>query len=162
MELRTLKGYEKLRDIFENSLTVELLAEEMTTCTMDDDALSILKQMEIVDYDIMGVVENGKTIGYVKQAELSDGNIAEYYHSFSAEDLISDSTSVLELLNILQNKDYVFILEQNSVTKIVTVADLHKQPIRMLTFSLISLLEMYLVVAISDLHPNDEWKEKIE
>lgn len=161
VKLRTLKGYEKLRHIFENSLTVELLAEEIKTCAPDENAKIVREEMEKYDFDLFGVLENGEIIGYVKKSELGQGKINEYYYTFSSEVLISDSTSVLQLLEILKRRDYVFILEKDSVTKIVTVADLHKQPIRMLTFSLISLLEMYLVEAIRELHPNEEWKEKL-
>src|SRR5690625_482369 len=161
MKLKTVRSYERLRHIFEDSLTVELLAEDLTTCALDDDALSVLRELEKQDFDIMGVLDAEEIIGYVKQDELSSGKIADYCRPFNSKDLISDSTSVLELLKILRDREHVFVLEKNSVTKIVTVADLHKQAIRMFTFSLISLLEMYLVAAIKELYPNEEWTEKL-
>ncbi|WP_112180333.1 hypothetical protein [Paraliobacillus zengyii] len=74
-------------------------------------------------------------------------------------DLISDSTSLTEVLNIIQKKDCVFVLEKDRVTKLVTVADLHKQPIRMLAFSLISILEMSLIELIKGEYQNDDWKD---
>jgi len=161
MKWKTIRGYEKLRDIFEDSLTVDLLAEELYACALEDDALYVHQELEQYDFDIMGVLDEGKLVGYVRQDELSLGRIADYYHPFTSDELISDSTTLLELLPILEERDYVFLLEKNQITKIVTIADLHKQPIRMLIFSLISLLEMYLTEAIRELHPNGEWKEKI-
>ncbi len=162
MGASTKKGFEKLRYIFENNLNVGLLSEEIITCSLDDDAYSVRTEMKRQDFDIYGVKDKDRTVGYVKKDELSSGKIKEFVRKFSSEDLISDSTSLVELLDIFQNREYIFILETNKVSKIVTIADLHKQPIRMLAFSLISLLEMYLTSVIREVYPDDSWKDKLK
>jgi predicted transcriptional regulator len=157
-----MKSYEKLRYIYENNLTVELLSETMTTCRLTDDAVDIKNQMVEKDFDIYGVEDEGKVIGYIHRKRITEyGTIAENYIPFSSEDLVSDSTSLIELLDVFKHKEFIFILEKNTVTKIVTVADLHKQPIRMLAFSLISILEMHLITLIKDMYPNNSWMDKL-
>jgi len=161
MKARTNKGYEKLREIYEKNLSVDLLAEDLHRCKLHNSSPEIKQEMTEKDFDIYGVEEHGKVIGYVMREKLIDGKIEDNFQPFHSGDLVSDSTSLIQLLEILRNKKYFFILERNTVTKIVTLADLQKQPIRMLAFSLISLLEMLLISLIKEEYPDESWKEKL-
>lgn len=153
--------YTVLRNIFEESLSVNLLAENIICCKSDDDAEQIKKEMQEQDFDVYGVSEEEIIIGYVLREKLSNGIIKDYTEQFKTEHLISDSTSIIELLEFLRERSYLFILEKNKVSKIVTLADLHKQPIRMMVFSLISLFEMYLTSSIKESFPNESWKDML-
>jgi len=161
MKAKTNLGYEKLRVIYEKNLSVDLLAEDLFTCNLNDSSSAIKQEMTDKDFDIYGVEDNGRVLGYVLRENLTEGKIKDNYQPFHSWDLVSDSTSLIELLEILQTKQYVFILERNRVTKIVTIADLQKQPIRMLAFSLISLLEMLLISLIREEYPDESWKDKL-
>ncbi|WNF38804.1 hypothetical protein RJD24_10440 [Bacillaceae bacterium IKA-2] len=153
------KGLETLREIFSNNLSAVLIAEEIQICSLIDDAREIKIIMEKFDFDYYGVEKNGKVVGYIIQSELGEGLISNYIRPFLTEDLISESTSLIELLKILKEKDPIFVLEKNQVRKLITIADLQKQPIRMLVFGLVSLLEMRLLELIKEYYPNkDEWK----
>lgn len=158
---KTTRGYKKIKHIFENNMNVDLIAEPLSTCSINDDALQVKSKLKTKDFDIFGVEKGGIIAGYVKQSGLSEGKVKDFYIPFSSDNLISDSTSLIELLDLFQYRDYMFILEKNQVNKIVTIADLHKHPIRMLAFSLISLLEMYLTYVISDHYPDSEWKDQL-
>lgn len=162
MKSSNIEDYEKLRHIFENNLNVGLLSEEIFGCLLTDDSNNVKKKMDKLDFDVFGVENMGEIVGYVKKSELHEESIKDFYREFSSKDLISDSTSLLELLDILQDRDFIFVLKTNEVSKIVTISDLHKQPIRMLTFSLISLLEMYLTTIIKETYPNESWKDKLK
>lgn len=161
MSITIVQGYDRIRDVFESNLNVNLVAEDISTCSLDDDTMIIRKKMKSMNFDIYGVEDNGTVIGYVNIEKLGEGLIRNYYKKFRLENLISESTSLMELLDLFQERDYAFILEGSLVRKIVTIADLHKHPIRMLAFSLISLLEMYLTTTIKDFYPNEEWTEFI-
>lgn len=158
MNSKTIKGYENLKIIYEKNLNVNLLAEDIQTCYLNNNALTIKNEMSKRDFDVYGVEEEGKIAGYVLRNELSEGAIENYFRQFRSEELLSDSTSLIELLYILKDRKYLFILEKNKVCKIVTIADLHKPPIRMLAFSLISLLEMLLISIIKEAYPEESWK----
>ncbi|WP_078544765.1 hypothetical protein [Litchfieldia alkalitelluris] len=161
MKSKTIQNYEKLKMIYETNLSVDLLAEDIYTCNLNDEAISIKTDMIERDFDVYGVEEKGKILGYVLKENLSNGSIKNVYNPFRSEELISDSTSLIELLDILKDRKYLFILEKNKVSKIITIADLHKQPIRMLAFSLISLLEMLLITLIRETYPNESWKDHL-
>jgi hypothetical protein len=152
------KSLNTLRKIYSDNLSVTLIAEDIISCSIDDDTEKIKAKMEELDFDYFGVESSGKMIGYIIKHELEDLSISNYVHYFSMEDLVSESTSLIELLQILKEKHPIFILEKNQVCKLITVADLQKQPIRMLVFGLISLLEMELVQLLKKVYPDGEWK----
>ncbi|MDE5414194.1 hypothetical protein [Alkalihalobacterium chitinilyticum] len=153
------KSLETLREIYSDNLSVPLIAEELFACPLDGDALEVKQNMEEADFDYYGVENNGKIIGYIVRSELKDGLISNYVHPFEMEDLISESTSLIELLQIFKDKNPVFVLEKNQVKKLLTLADLQKQPIRMLVFGLISLLEMNLLDLIKKSYPDNGWTQ---
>src|SRR5690625_1862697 len=150
-----------LKYIFDKSLDVRLIAEDIDYCYENDDATEIVESLSRHDYDVMGVKVNNRIIGYVKRTDLGTGEISKYIKSFPTEKLISESTPLIELIEIFTNKSFVFVLERNQVTKIVTMADMHKQPIRLLAFSLISLLEMSLTEMIEHYYPKESWEDLI-
>jgi hypothetical protein len=152
------KSLTTLKKIYSNNLSVTLIAENLISCSIEDETETIKAKMEELDFDYFGVESNGKMIGYIMKQELVDQSLSNYVHYFAMEDLVSESTSLIDLLQILKAKHPVFILEKNQVRKLITVADLQKQPIRMLVFGLISLLEMELVQLIKNSNPDEEWK----
>lgn len=152
------KSLNTLRKIYSDNLTVTLIAEELISCSIEEDTDKIKSKMEMLDFDYFGVESNGRIIGYIVKGELGDLALSQYVRYFAMEDLVSESTSLIEVLHILKEKHPVFILEKNRVRKLITVADLQKQPIRMLVFGLISLLEMELVTLINDSYAEEQWK----
>jgi hypothetical protein len=153
--------YRSLRSLFEKNITVNSISEVLATCNARDDAQQIRDQMVLKDYDVIGVEENGMVIGYVLREDLGAGTCKEYFRSFSPSDLVSDSTPLLQTLFIFKDTDRLFIIEGNRITKVVTLADLQKPPIRMLLFGVISVLEMHLYRIISEYFAEDSWKSHL-
>lgn len=156
-----VSSYKNLRSLYEQNITVNSISETMDTCNLNDEAEIIKRMMDAKDYDILGVEENGIVIGYVVRNELKEGICKKYYRSFSPTELVSESTPLIDTLFIFKETERIFVLEGNRVTKVVTLADLQKPPIRMLLFGLISLLEMHLYRIIKDYFPDDTWKEHL-
>jgi hypothetical protein len=153
--------YRGLRSLFEKNITVNSISEVLTTCKVGDQALQIRDQMVSKDYDVIGVEENGLVIGYVLREDLREGTCREYFRSFSPSDLVSDSTPLLQTLFIFKNRVRLFIIEGNRISKVVTLADLQKPPIRMLLFGVISLVEMHLYRIIRESFAGDSWKRHL-
>ncbi|PLS09610.1 hypothetical protein [Neobacillus cucumis] len=156
-----VSSYQSLRSIYEQNITVNSIAETMDTCHLKDDAYVIKEMMLNKDYDVLGVEDSGVVIGYVVRDELKEGTCQDYYRSFSPTELVSESTPLLQTLFIFKEIDRIFILEGNRITKVVTLADLQKPPIRMLLFGLISILEMHLYRIINDYFPEETWKKHL-
>lgn len=153
--------YKSLRSLFEKNITVNSISEVLATCNVGDQALQIRDQMDSKDYDVIGVEENGMVIGYVLRDDLKEGSCRDFFRSFSPSDLVSDSTPLLQTLFIFKNTERLFIIEGNRITKVVTLADLQKPPIRMLLFGVISLIEMHLYRIIRDYFKEDGWKKHL-
>ncbi|MEH7013994.1 hypothetical protein V7087_24825 [Neobacillus niacini] len=153
--------YKNLRSLFEKNITVNSISEVLDTCNVRDHAQQIRDQMFLKDYDVVGVEENGIVIGYVLRDDLGEGTCKEYFRSFSPSDLVSDSTPLLQTLFIFKDTERLFIIEGNRITKVVTLADLQKPPIRMLVFGVISLVEMQLYRIIRDYFAEDSWNRHL-
>ncbi|MDF2792229.1 MAG: hypothetical protein K0S80_5331 [Neobacillus sp.] len=153
--------YKSLRSLFEKNITVNSISEVLATCNVGDQALQIREQMVSKDYDVIGVEENGMVIGYVLRDDLREGSCRDFFRSFSPSNLVSDSTPLLQTLFIFKNTERLFVIEGNRITKVVTLADLQKPPIRMLLFGVISLVEMHLYQIIRDYFNEDSWKKHL-
>jgi hypothetical protein len=156
-----VSSYQSLRSLYEQNITVSSIAESFITCNLHDDALLIKEQMLVKDYDVIGVEDQGVVQGYVLRADLKDGKCKDFFQSFGPTELVAENTPLIQTLFIFREHERIFILEGNRVTKVVTLADLQKPPIRMLLFGLISLMEMHLYRIIHDYFPEDSWRKHL-
>lgn len=148
-----------LRDLFERSITVKHVAEKLKSCKAHDDSTVVRKLMEKLDFDVMGIEDDGAVYGYVEQSKLETGQCMKYQRIFHPSELIAESTSLIDILPILRDKPRVFVLDRNKVTGIITRGDLQKAPVRMLLFGLVTLLEMHLLHLVRIYYPGDSWQE---
>jgi predicted transcriptional regulator len=150
--------YEDLRELFERAVTVRYIAGfQLVTCRAEDDTADARSQMDRYGYDMLPVITDGAILGYVERAGLNDGPCAACERRLGPADLVSDSTPILDLFPILQHRPRVFVLQGNRVTGVVSRSDLQKAPVRMLVFTLVTLLEMHLQRLVSSLYPSAEW-----
>ena len=158
--MKQLKSRHKdLRNLFAHSITVRHVLEKLQSCHADDDATVVRKRMEEdLDFDVMGVEEDGEVYGYVERSSLGTGPCRRYKRMFLPSDLIAESTPLIDLLPVLHNTPRIFVLDRNKVTGIVTRGDLQKAPVRMLLFGLVTLLEMHLLRLVRIHYPKDSWQ----
>ncbi|MEB3311192.1 MAG: hypothetical protein VKJ02_13265 [Snowella sp.] len=154
-----------LRSLFENSITIEYVAESLKAFPAQTLASDILQWMQEQDFDVVGIESEGVITGYVEKetliealnnSDLKSGK--DYEKAFQPLDLIAVSTPLIKLLPLLQTKTRLFVLDCNSVTGIVTQGDLQKAPVRMLLFSLVTLLEMNLLRLIRSYYSPQTWQ----
>lgn len=158
--MKQLKSRHKdLRDLFAQNITVRHVLEKLQSCRADDDATIVRKRMkEKLDFDVMGVEEDGEVYGYVEQSTLRTGPCRRYRNLFLPSELIAESTPLIDLLLVLHGTPRIFVLDRNKVTGIVTRGDLQKAPVRMLLFGLVTLLEMHLLRLVRIHYPKDSWQ----
>ena len=150
-----------LRDVFEN-ITAKHISEILVCCKAEDETSNVKKIMKKLDFDVMGIKAKGITYGYVKRSELKNGLCKEYRHLLSPSELVAESMPLINLLQILHDKQRVFVLEGNKVNGIVTRGDLQKAPVRLFLFGLVTLLEMNLQYLIKKNYPNESWTKSIK
>ncbi|MCD9853361.1 CBS domain-containing protein [Epilithonimonas sp. JDS] len=148
--------FAELQDIFIDNITTKFIYEPLACCQNDDFAIDVQNLMKELDFDILGVRKDDKTIGYLKRNDLTEKDLVEkQILPFCIENIISDSTPMSELLDLLSRNGYVFILTKNEVTGIVTKADINKPIVRIYLFGLISLYELHLNYWINKLEDID-------
>lgn len=153
-----------LRSLFEDSITVEYVAEPLKGVSAEADVTEVLDWMEAHDFDVVGVKSGDGISGYVERSSLinSCGKCGDCQHIFHPSELIAISTPLIKLLPILQQTSRVFVLDCNQVSGILTCGDLQKAPVRMLLFSLVTLLEMNLLRLIRLYYPQDSWQKLLK
>lgn len=147
--------------MFENSISVNTISEKLVCCSPMDDALKVRKSMDTADFDVLGVNEKNQVSGYVEKTNLGAGHCKEYQNIFHPSQLIANSTPLIDILPIMKENNWIFVLEKNHVTSIVTRADLQKAPVRMLLFGLTTLLEMNMQRLIESFYERDAWQQYI-
>ena len=110
------------------------------------------------DYDVVGVRRDGLVVGYVKRMDLSDGTLANHLVKFSSDNIIDESTQLIDILKQMRKTTRLFVLILGQIGGIVTRGDIQKTPLRMWLFGLISMIEMQLLRIIREHCPNDTWK----
>lgn len=150
-----------LREIFEKGIKARHITEPL--CSFDESAIvqDVKKFLDKKDYDVVGVRTNGIINGYAYKRDLAEGKLSKYFKEFDPCELLSDNTSIPEVLKVIIVFNHVFILSFGRVAGIITRGDLQKVPIRMWLFSLISLIEMQMLRIIRKRFPENSWDKLI-
>ena len=153
--------FSELQDIFIDNITTKFICEPLLCCGFNDSAFEAKNLMEQRDFDILGVTKDNKAIGYIRRQNLKHGSVKDYTITFNLNELISDSTPIAELLDLLSDQGYIFILNKNQVTGIVAKADINKPIVRLYLFGIISLFELHLNFWIIKFHDDLGWQNLI-
>jgi len=154
--------FKELQGIFVVNITTKFIYEPIYCCRLDDVAIDVRKTLEDRDFDVIGVInENEDVFGYALREELEDYEVSKFTHKIELENIVSDSTPIIQLLNILSVKSYSFVVESNKIVGIVTRADINKPIVRIYIFGIISLFELHLNFWINEYHKHESWKDKI-
>lgn len=151
----------ELQDLFKYNILVRHVSETLQTRKGEEDAVSVRRQMDKLDFDVMGIEDSQGTIcGYVEKSSLGTGQCSKFLRQFLPADLVAESMPLTDLWIIMKKRRWVFILEGNRINGIVTRGDLQKAPSRMFLFGLITLLEMNLLLQLRSYYTNDDtWKQ---
>lgn len=156
--MKQLKStYSDLHALFGRDIKAKHILEYLQSCSTKEDAATVLRRMKELDFDVMGVKEEGRIIGYVEQSSLKAGPCGNYTLRFVASELLEESSPLIEVFSGLHDAKRRFVRKRKRVIGIVTRGDLQKAPVRMWLFGLITLLEMHLLRVIRNHFPADSW-----
>lgn len=155
--------FKELQAIFIDNITTKLIYEPIYCCRTNDYAPDVREALDNRDFDVIGVIDENESIfGFALRKELGENRVEEHTRKIELENITSDSTPILELLNILSNNPYAFVVQKNKVVGIVTRADINKPIVRIYIFGIISLFEMHLNFWINQFYKDDSWKTQIQ
>jgi hypothetical protein len=146
-----------LRRLFERAISVREVAEPLASFDADRDADSVRSFMDARNFDVVGVREDGRLVGYVRRAGLKHGPLRDSLCRFRDGDVMAESESLLAAIQALQVRSEVFISVLGQVGAIVTKGDLQKAPVRLWLFGVVSLIEMQMLRLIRERFPDGAW-----
>lgn len=151
-------SFSELQNIFIENITTKYIFEPLACCQITDNPIEVKDTLAQRGFDTLGVVDNnGLKLGYIVREKLGEDAIENYIKKFEIEIVISESTPLSELFEILLKKEYVYVLSSNSVEGIVTRADINKPIVRIYLFGLISLFELHLNFWITENYKHNSW-----
>ncbi len=155
-----LEVQERLGRLFETAFRAEDIAESLVSFDAERSAGDISPVLARTRFKVAGVREDGKITGYVVASELEgDATCGELRREFTDDDVISGRTPLADAIQALAGREWLFIRVLGRVNGIVTWSDLHKPPVRMWLFGVITLIEMSFTSILETLFPDDGWAE---
>jgi len=155
--------FKELQSIFFDSITTRFIYEPVYSCKLTDESENVKGILSQKEFDIVGVIdEANQIIGYAERFELTNGHIKKFTKEIRISQVISDSTPISHLLNILYDVSFVFVIVKDKIGGIVTRADINKPIIRIYLFGIISLFEMHLNFWINEFYENESWTGKLK
>jgi galactitol-specific phosphotransferase system IIB component len=100
--------------------------------------------------------ETGKIITHSATIDANFTNV-QSKHEILTKNIIDSSTTLDKLIELLSINEYYFILERNRISKIVTVSDVNRLPVRTYLNTMIDHFEILMMRIIDNRFPNDNW-----
>lgn len=158
-ERRKGTGFLDFKKIFTEKITAKVIYEELVSFPANSSGSEAKQVLIERGFDSAGVVDDSKNvIGYVLTASLGEGSVNDYRKDMGRECLISDSTPLFEVFNVLRSKDFVYVNYADKIVGILSKADLNKPPVRIYIFGVVSLFEMHLSYWINHYFPEESWQ----
>lgn len=108
----------------------------------ESEARNLLDQYP--NYDIIPIDQKGLISSYVKRSSQRVRNII-------TRDLVSEATSILDLVDILQDRKFCFVLVANRIGGYVHFSDLNNHLVKLPYFIIFEALERHLIESIRPL-----------
>jgi CBS domain-containing protein len=151
-------GTESLRRVFNESFRVRDLAEPLVSLDADTPVTAAVRLMEMRDFEVVGVRQDGLVVGYVGHGAGQEGSCREYLQPFDNATVVSDDAPLADVIVGLTRSPRLFVRVLDAVGGIVTQSDLQKPPVRMWLFGIITLVEMRMGRFIEHLCDGETWR----
>lgn len=142
-------AYEILEDIFTNQINVLNIA--VPTIPLELDTAKEI------------CIKNNFDIHLVHDSELEDLHVysreSDTIRPLRDSEIISDSTPLLEVLEVLSEREHLFVKVKRKITHLVTRSDLDKIPVRIWLYGMISLFEIELKEKITQM--DIKWEDRL-
>ncbi len=111
-----------------------------------DEVQAIIVSDVNPDFDVIPIKQNGKLTGYFERSFRGTKKIAP-------SDLISDGTSLLDLVELLENRQFFFVLSRQQIQGYVHFSDLNHQLVKLTFYVILEALER---VALGSIRGRDD------
>lgn len=147
-----------LKSMFLENISIKEIFEPILCCKVSDLASDAKFALDKRQFDTTCVIDHeNKIIGYIEASALGEGCVGQYVQDISPEIVIDEGTSLVHLINLLEEVESKYVSSQGKVVGIITRADLNKPIPRVYLFGVISLVELHLNFWVNHFYPNDCW-----
>jgi hypothetical protein len=135
-----------------------------TTVSTYDNVDDVLKRDDLADFDYLPVQNrDGRIVGLLeRRSGTRAGAVSEAMRSLDEELLVSSDSPLMDFLPEMKSTRCRLAVDGHRIRAIVTRSDVLKLPVRLLTFCLITHLEMVMTKLIRERFTNEsEWLDKL-
>jgi hypothetical protein len=106
-----------------------------------NEAEAIKASIDHTDFDVIPIMPGGELSGYFERESRRTSNI-------EVNDLISDGTSLIDLVDIFERRKFSFVLSYQSVNGYVHYSDLNHQLVKLTFYVLLEALQKHALGSI--------------
>jgi len=154
-----LDVFERTMSALEAGLLVRDIATfEISTCDCEEPAESVFSRPELEGYDFVPVRNEARVVGVLERPACLQGkSAAACMRALDDSVLVSAEEPLKRFLPLLCDAEYRLVVRGTSIEGIVTRGDVHKLPVRLLAFALVTHLETTMADVIARQSPDDAW-----
>lgn len=137
-----------LKTLFDERITADTVAEEFEVWDASRAAEQARDELIRREFDIVGVHEGARCIGYVRREELIRGRLVDHVRPLTELTMVAADTGLRHVVEKVFAERRVVVQPAEGPLGIITRGDMNKAPVRMWLFSLVTLLEMQMLRVI--------------
>lgn len=151
----------RLRRVFLEGFLAMDIAEPLVSFDGHADARTVHDFMARMDFDLVGIRQDGLVSGYVRREDLLVGGVCEeFLRPFEPEeDCVPDTASLVDVVQSLAINRQCFVVILDRVGAIITLSDLEKPPMRIFLFGIITMAEMLMTEILRHRYGDGSWRE---
>lgn len=132
---------------------------DLAWCDVDDDLDSVVGNPRFEGFDHIPVRRGFEIVGVIEPSRTGDaGRIEDAMQPIVDSMLVSGDEPLAWLVRRITDVPYRLVVTGSTINGIVTRSDVHKLPVRLLTFAMVTHLEMTMATMIRQRCPTDpEW-----
>lgn len=139
-----------LHRLLDEEIRVELIAEPLHAVDATAQPAEVASHLDKLGFDECGVRRDGRVVSSVRRSDLGGDDVGQRARPVSLERIVAAATPLWTCMDRIAEVGPLFVLGVEGLDGIVTRADLHKQPSRLLMFGVVSMLEMVVLELVRD------------
>ncbi len=151
----------RMRRLFTEGFAAIDIAEPLYSVDGVREARVAAEWMDTSGLDIVGVRRNGAVVGYARRENLDSGACLDHIESFYENQILPETGNLADAILVLEKHPFCFVAMLGHVGAYVSLREVHKPPVRMWLFGMITILETYITRIVREKYPDDSWQQVV-
>ena len=158
-----LHGFDdrNFKRMFTEIFTARDIAEGLLSFDADTPCEQAARNLKDQRREVASVRISGNVQGYIRAADLGDGECAECFRHFTVDQVLNGTATFSDVIHVLTRHDYCFVNMLGNVAGVIRRDDINKPMVRMWLFGIVTMVEMGLVELIHERFPDDSWEAEL-